>query len=465
MIFSHQVSLPNMIYEHDCDTQLPTNIFDDEFYPDMKELPRARPSTEPTPIAYMIAKARLCNEAGNILQATHRVGKHVTYDEVIRFDAKLRQIKHELPPHLKLTQLESSPDPVTLIIARFNIDILYSKIMCLLHRKYLPRARQNSRYTHSRRSAIEASLQALKHLALLSRESEGTGRLRSLGWFIKSTATKDFTLPAMLVVLDLHFDNVARLQPASSLGEGSYLYTDTQRRDMLEILETVRGIWESLADTSMEAFKASKVLDIMLKKVQDPSQEPPVPTGGMGPMDDPMTSLASDALNPSITMPQNMLSPGTLGEFGMGVDPFTSANQSSFMGIDFGLNQSTVPNVQMDGTTAQSSASPMSMFTTTGMPGQQPDLSANFDWVGIRNSQSCSDWNTDEICRRCLKITRRWRTGVLIRASKYMPPAGTSLRRINNNGGVIGSRLDGDQRAWTLDGNRNKHMRVSGRVH
>ena len=78
-----------MIYEHDCDTQLPNNIFDDEFHPGIKELPPSRPITEATPISYMIAKAKLCNELGNILQATNRVGRSVPYDEIIRFDAKL----------------------------------------------------------------------------------------------------------------------------------------------------------------------------------------------------------------------------------------------------------------------------------------------------------------------------------------------------------------------------------------
>src|SRR5690606_17086512 len=110
----------------------PNSIFDDEFHPASKELPPSRPPSEPTPISYMIAKARLCNELGNILQATTEIGRHVSYDEIIRFDAKLRQIMQELPPHLKLRPLEGSHEPVTLTIARFNIDILCQKIICLL---------------------------------------------------------------------------------------------------------------------------------------------------------------------------------------------------------------------------------------------------------------------------------------------------------------------------------------------
>src|SRR5262245_43003252 len=102
VIFSHQVSLPSMINDHDCDTQLPTNIFDDEFGPEIDVLPPSRPSSEPTPIAYMIFKAKLCAELGNILHATNRVRHPVSYDEILRFDGRLREVMGELPPHLKL---------------------------------------------------------------------------------------------------------------------------------------------------------------------------------------------------------------------------------------------------------------------------------------------------------------------------------------------------------------------------
>lgn len=79
------VSLPSMINENECDTQLPSNLFDEEFGPDTKMLPASRPrvsppsleisyyteeyfQSEPTPISYMITKVKLCLELGNILQ-------------------------------------------------------------------------------------------------------------------------------------------------------------------------------------------------------------------------------------------------------------------------------------------------------------------------------------------------------------------------------------------------------------
>ena len=374
VMFSHQVSLPHMIYDHDCDTQLPTNIFDDEFYPGIKELPPPRPITEPTPIAYMIVKARLCNEAGNVLAATNRLGTHIPYDEILRFDAKLRQLKQELPPHLRLVPLESSRDPVTLMIARFNIDVLYLKILCLLHRKYIPRAWQNSRYAHSRRSAIEASMQALDHLAVLHRESQPNGRLRSLGWYIKSIATRDFGLAATLLVLELHLDNVAQQQDSpSSDTEAACIYTTAERNSMISKLETARDIWADLADSSMEAVKGYKVIDVMLAKIKEPSTDPPVLL-----KDD---LMATETLNPAVTMAQPSVPQPSMGDFGPGMDAFSAANNNSFMGMDFGLTPGAPAAFQPEGLSASAAGPSMSMFNMGSNAASGPDLAANFDWV------------------------------------------------------------------------------------
>lgn len=394
VIFSHQVSLPSMIYEHDCDTRLPNNIFDDEFSPTSKELPPSRPITEPTPISYMIAKSKLCNELGNILQATNDIGKHVPYDEIIRFDAKLRQIMQELPPHLKLTSLEGTHDPVTLLIARFNVDILCQKIFCLLHRKYMTRARQNARYAHSRRSAIEASLRALDHLTTLHKESQTNGRLRSVGWYVKSIATKDFTLPAMLVILDLHYDNLQQGKPQEH--DGAFTWTPEQRSRMMTSLETCCSIWKTLADTSMEAFKASKIIEIMLQKIKNSD------TNNVG---DPADVMQADSI-----LDGNTISPNAMAGLAPTAQPFPdftmnafpTHDTSAFMGMDFGLSPGGMPDFggSGDGTFATMGApSPFSMLNANGGgvgAGNMPDLTTNFDWNTFENYAQMANWGVDQ---------------------------------------------------------------------
>ncbi|KAK2593585.1 hypothetical protein QQS21_008714 [Conoideocrella luteorostrata] len=396
-IFSHQVSLPSMIYDHDCDTQLPNNIYDDEFNPDTRVLPPSRPSTEATPISYMIAKARLCIELSNILQATNRVDKGVPYDEIIRFDAKLKQIMQELPPHLKLGSLADSQDPVALIIARFNIDILYQKIMCLLHRKYMSRARQNPRYAHSRRSAIEASLQAMEHLQTLHRESQSNGRLRAVGWYVKSIATKEFVLPAMLIVLDLHYDNTANQRGSPNDSEGSFRWSPERRTRMIGSLEDAAVIWKSLADSSMEAYKGAKTVEIMLQKLKEPTD---MSNGSANAQADSLSTLATSGLvDPAMpALGPESISSERLPDFSTGLSPFTNTNSSAFMGMEFSLPAPNLGDFTMDGgMSSMGPQSPFAMFTNLGgVPKSEPDLTANFDWGAFENFAQMANWGADQ---------------------------------------------------------------------
>ncbi|PHH73073.1 hypothetical protein CDD82_5664 [Ophiocordyceps australis] len=392
VIFSHQVSLPSMIYDHDCDTQLPTNILDQDFDAHVKELPPARPHTEATSTAYMIAKSRLCNELGNILQATTRVGRGVPYDEIIRFDAKLRQVMQELPPHLKLSALQGPSDAPSLIMARFQLDILYQKMLCLLHRKYISKARQNARYAHSRRSAIEASLHAMGHLQTLHREAQGDGRLRAVASLINSMATKEFILPAMLIVLDLHYDNLA---PESAVGaqdhEGACLWSLQERSTMIGALQKTAAIWRSLADGSVEAFKACKTVEIMLDKIKDPVQHASQP-----PFAD--LNLASTVAMDQSSSSSLMAPQGFGGDMNMGLHPFAAvSSNSSPVGIDFGMPPPGLGDMQPDSYNVVGAASPLSMFTNLGTTGgMTADLTGGFDWDAFENYTQMANWGADQ---------------------------------------------------------------------
>lgn len=398
VVFSHQVSLPSMIYDHDCDTQLPNNIFDEEFSVDTKVLPPSRPDSEPTPVSYMIAKVKLCLELGNILQATNRVGKQVSYDEILRFDARLRELREELPPHLKMQSLEGSNDPLTLIVARFNVDILYLKIMCILHRKYLTRSRQNPRYAHSRRSAIEASLEMLNHLQVLHRESQPNGRLRSIKWYVASIATKEFLLPAMLVILDLHYDSQIEHSGSRQDSQSMYFWTPEQRLEMIRALESAQDIWEGLADGSMEAVKAYNISKIMLDKINSPSKGGPGGPSGASPAmgsqpgavqmrDDIFAGLGGAELRPehSAAMTLEMMSsggltPNTAAALGGAVQ---SPGGTAYPPLDFSM-----PAIEKTGLTPDYSgdlnANPGSPFSSmfyqmsNGM-----EMGQNFDWVSL----------------------------------------------------------------------------------
>jgi hypothetical protein len=267
--FSHRVSLPTMISDDECDTDLPHNLHDEDFGPQSSSLPPDRPNAEPTPVSYAVAKVKLCQQLRQVLRTTGRLKNQAHYDEILRLDAGLRDIKAGLPPHLRLQPLDQSQAAPTMIMAQFNLDILYLKIMCMLHRKYMCRGRHNPRYAHSRRSAIEASMEMLRHLANIYRESMPNGRLHSIRYFFTNVATKDFLLPAMLVLLTLHFDSTDKAaQGQQQDSQATHFWTREQRREMFSRLELTRDIWKGLADSSIDALKASNILDIMLAKMK-----------------------------------------------------------------------------------------------------------------------------------------------------------------------------------------------------
>ncbi|KAL1883835.1 hypothetical protein VTK73DRAFT_7623 [Phialemonium thermophilum] len=399
--FSHRVSLPSMIHDEDCDTEEPHNLFDEEFGPQTKVMPPSRPNSEPTPISYMISKYKLTLELGNILQATGRLKNPPHYDEIIRFDARLRQVKSELPPHLKLMPLEQLQDPLTLIIARFNIQLLYLKILCVLHRKYMSRARHNHRYVYSRRTAIEASMETLAHLQTLHRESQPNGRLRNIHWFVSSIATKDFLLPAMLVVLDLHHDTAAQC-PQSGSHEQPF-WTAEQRAEMISSLEKTRDIWKELDGSSMEAVKASNILQIMLEKIKNPGSEKNTPNS----VPDSVPSLAS-LTSSNEAQPGKEASPLGLGMLPSGaMSPNTGLLSQTLQGMggstqgtaDLGLSLGGQPTTEFPSEFSASAlgmdmpASPFSMFNSNN----NLDFTANnFDWDAIENFAQSANWGTDQ---------------------------------------------------------------------
>jgi hypothetical protein len=391
-VFSFQLALPGMIRNTDSDTALPRNIFEDEFGPESKVLPPARPFTEPTPVSYMITKAQICFEFGAILEEINAVnGKPVSYDDILKRDNRLRDLRNNMAPHLQLRPIEEcTHDPATLLMQRFNLDIMWQKTMCVLHRKYIARARQNPRYAHSRRSCVDASIEILRHQAKLHRESQPGGRMRTMKWFISSLTKHDYLLGAMIVCLDLHYDSISESLAERPPNYDMYFWTPAQRTDMLQVLETSQHIWNESAESSMEAYKASHIIGIMLEKLKcSKNQQTEGPT----------TSEVFAQFDEENLKPEHSAAM-TLGMLSGGLSPnsatiFNNMAQSPggtrYANIDMSMGDSSAstgltPNFQIDQSnpfaSLNSVSSPFSVFGNTSNGAGILDMPANLDWVG-----------------------------------------------------------------------------------
>jgi hypothetical protein len=267
LLFSAQMGLPPIIRPRDTNTEVPRNIYDDELFEEMESLPPSRPETEATPTLFLINRTRLIYKLGEAVELTETLTCS-DYEEILKMDSQARHMHENVSPHLKIRSMdESARDPSSLIMQRFTLDLLYLKIIIVLHRKFLMASRFHRRFIYSRQACIEACLTMLQHQATLHRECQPGGRLRSVKWFISSLTTVDFFLAVMIVALDLYHTARSERQGRTSPGDG-HLWSRDRRGEMLDAIETAVGIWEGLKDQSMEAYKAHATLSVMLTQLK-----------------------------------------------------------------------------------------------------------------------------------------------------------------------------------------------------
>jgi hypothetical protein len=298
ILFSFQIALPCMIRMGDTDTDIPRNIHDDEFDEDTPELPPARPLSEVTSVSYMIAKAKLVLGFGRVLEETNGVVKH-GYDEVIKIDRGLRDVFEGIPEHLRLRPMsEQTMAPISLIMARYSLATTYHKSQCVLHRRFIRQAKTNSKYAYSRRTCLDSSMQLLSYQAIQHEQTQERGRLRSMKAWSNSLTTHDYLLAATIICHDLYTNNDPAIYesfdtPSTSSTGLSSSTTDSfvrglayTRNDFLQALETSMSIWTTMIDVSMEAFKASELLRVMLEYFRTPPSQQTPYRSTTGPVND-----------------------------------------------------------------------------------------------------------------------------------------------------------------------------------
>ncbi|KAI9857306.1 MAG: hypothetical protein M1824_004856 [Vezdaea acicularis] len=261
ILLSFQLGLPSMTRPVECDTALPRNLNDEDLNENMTELPPARPDTERTRIQYLISKARLADVFSRIVANSTTVIPQ-PYEAVGKLEADLNRERAALPPPLRMRPwAESLQDNPEAVWTRYNLDMLYHKAQCVLHRRYLSRARQNEAYAHSRVACVESSMELLRHQALLHRESQDGGHLCGIRWFVTSVTAQDFLLAAMIICLDLYHGHPRRHNASASF------FWAQEHAAMIAALENSRDIWSELRDSSIEAFKAANIITVMLEKL------------------------------------------------------------------------------------------------------------------------------------------------------------------------------------------------------
>jgi hypothetical protein len=385
---SAQFGLPPMVGNDVANTELMRNIYDDELYEDIKELPPSRPLYDGAPISFMIYKAQLADIGYEIVEETQKLSPP-SYERAMELDRKLRQARENIPPQFKFQPVEESiRDPSDLIMKRYIVEVMYLKFLLLIHRKYC----SCTRYPYSARTGLESAMEILKHQQSMTNELRPGRRLADARMFVTSLTAHDFLLAAMIVCMALYRnleDERAGRSPFDP-------YDRVNRPAMMASIEGSLRIWDMQKDESMEAFKATGILTAMtsLLRQQGLASKTPVSTSSnttlspspFGSGSSPFTPAGSDdaklAPEHSAAMTLNMLSSGAIPA-GAGSAPAPSLfGTSTFDPTSSAAGPAPTIAPPFDG--PASAASPFSLFgASTAF--QPLDVPNNLDWVSSRS--------------------------------------------------------------------------------
>ncbi|EGD96107.1 C6 transcription factor [Trichophyton tonsurans CBS 112818] len=365
LLFSFEAGLPSMIRTGDSDTDFPRCLYDEDFDEDSKETPPERPFNQPAPIAYTIAHARLTTVFGRVLEQSQKL-RGSSYEEVLELDRELRHAREVIPEWLQMKPLpECSHEPSTLIMNRIAVESIYHKAQCVLHRPYLTRARENPRYTLSHRACIDSSLELLRLQAMIHAEKTSGRRVLHPRYYIISLTGHDFLLASTILALDLYHE--AQLEANRRQGESPYGWGCGMQEEMLATLRQSYNIWNELKDESMDAWKASSVLGLLLEKIscRRENRDTTSMDSSFDPQDEKQSAAMTLGLLSSGLTPQGPTSPPQFGDSMIGIDRTSSAQQGS---LPSNMDQLAGLN------------SPFGMF------GQMPDMQPfNLDWEAWDN--------------------------------------------------------------------------------
>lgn len=266
IICSFQLSLPATIHHSVSRCALPRNIFNNEFHITTKELPPARPLSEPTEISITIMKARLTLELGEIL-AFVESEDDPTNDDISKYEQSLEAVKRTIPERLKI----SSPQEQITGLGkhhreRIDIDRLYQTSQCVLHRNSLSQAHKDFSKLRQRGLCIDAAMALLAHQATLYLDPNSSYLQNIQKRHIYTLTTHDFFTAAMAVALDLHYGFES--EPYTPSPSDVSLWGYDRRSEMITALETSNEFCKISKDDSVEAANAHGMLSFVVAKAR-----------------------------------------------------------------------------------------------------------------------------------------------------------------------------------------------------
>lgn len=257
ILSSCELGLPSMLRHEEVDVELPRNLYDEELFEDMEELPPSRSPDEPTLVGYMINKHHLLQVFVKVMQYVNGTKEH-SYDRVVALNGELGKARARIPLHLQLQGDEDASTPRVIALQRMQLQLFYHKAICVLNRRFLTVPAARTEYSCQRRLCIDS---AMGLLAIQARMHTS-----NLKWWHFSLTNSDFLLASVIICLVLHVER----EGTGDHGEAG-LGVDERTGEMVRALEGSKAIWDEVCEFSANARKACQILRFMLDKFPAPA--------------------------------------------------------------------------------------------------------------------------------------------------------------------------------------------------
>lgn len=202
-------------------------------------------------------------------------------------------------------------------------------------------------------------MELLQYQSMVHSESRPTGRLRDRQDCVTSLSSSDFMLAASVVCMDLYHG--LQLQTAGRPSGDTYTWGRERRDEMLAALRRSKEIWDELRDETLEAWKASTTLGVMLGKLDMGFRGVESNNANANPTFEPQDEKQNAAM--------------TLGLLSSGMNT-SNTGPSTFSDQAF---KTEAPLTQ--GGTGMATDVPGAPSPFGSTFGQMPDMPLNLDWV------------------------------------------------------------------------------------
>jgi hypothetical protein len=266
-MMAFQLGLPSNIHLENCDTRSPRNLLDSDFSPESESLPPSRPESEATQLLWFIVKDRLMPSFSKVCQDALSL-RQKSEEDVKVLDEEIRLAHSAVPDVLRVRPIsESITDSRFVIMARFYIELLHLKSLCILHRRHMMRGS-----LYSTQMCVEAGLEIVRMVIDAYKEFSPGGQLYEVRWMFNNYYMSDFLLG--VIVLCLYVNMRRQRTPNEDLPAAG------PRSEIFTLLKQSHAVCVDKSSASRDARKVSLAIHLALKGTGKSSLQERTELGG-----------------------------------------------------------------------------------------------------------------------------------------------------------------------------------------